>query len=153
MKHSTAALNKALKSSKNTRTGEKPLRVASQTEQGWYVSIIVPDGDGGSELARNVWVTDLPAKRSVATASRRPKSDGYVTPGHWYRIIFKNEDVIYFHALTQLKNGNIQGKKYDLFVDRPRAKAKGKQCSTQSRAPEWKEIPLSEVPFKRFAGE
>ena len=67
----------------------------------------------------------------------------------WYRQTFKNGDTSYFNPTSILKNGNYHGKTYSIYVDRPRAKAKGKLESVW--APElWTMVNDSDVPFHRF---
>lgn len=67
----------------------------------------------------------------------------------WYKQVFRNGDTSYFFAERVLKNGNIQGTAFNVQVDRPRAKVKGKRESVWT--PElWTEIAASEVPDHRF---
>ncbi len=73
-----------------------------------------------------------------------------MTLQRWYRQIFANGDRLYFYAVKVLKNGHIQGKSYMLYTDKPRSRAKGKQCSVY--APElWTMLVTAEVPLDRFA--
>lgn len=65
----------------------------------------------------------------------------------WYKQTFRNGDSIYFLPVERLKNGNVRGKQYSLFVDRPRARAKGKQASCPSNTVLWTLIEDTQVPI------